>query len=125
MSHQPLLSICIPTFNRAGLLRNILDAIVADPVFREGNDIEVTVSDNVSTDATPEVAAEFVERFPGKIIYFRHSQAVDSHFNFKKALELGTGRWLKLHNDKAVPEAVIHLYVFLFLYEQQEIITVS
>ena len=104
MSHSPLISICIPTYNRAALLRNALESIAAEPVFRDGNDIEVTISDNVSTDETPEVAAEFVKRFPGKVIYFRQPEAVDPHFNFKNSLDIATGRWLKLQNDRAVFE---------------------
>ena len=101
---MPLLSICIPTYNRAGILKKTLEAIVAEEVFYDGNDIEITISDNASTDETQKVAEDFVKHYPGKIIYFRHKQAVDPHFNFKNSLDIGTGRWLKLHTDTAMPE---------------------
>lgn len=51
---QPLLSICIPTFNRAHLLRSALWTLV--PQVKECGDlVEVIVSDNASTDETPAV----------------------------------------------------------------------
>lgn len=51
---SPLLSICIPTCNRAGFLRVMLEALL--PQVREcGDAVEVCVLDNASTDATGEV----------------------------------------------------------------------
>ena len=104
MTHIPLLSICIPTYNRACILKNTLEAITAETVFRDGNEIEITISDNLSTDSTKEIVEDYVKRFPGKVVYYRQEQAVDPHFNFKNSLDIGTGRWLKLHTDTAIPE---------------------
>lgn len=53
----PLLSICIPTCNRAGFLKVMLQALL--PQVREcGPDVEVWVLDNASTDDTPTVLEE-------------------------------------------------------------------
>ena len=49
-----LLSICIPTFNRASHLANCLHSVVA-AVARVPLDIEVCISDNCSSDSTYEV----------------------------------------------------------------------
>ena len=60
---RPLLAICIPTFNRASSLRNLfysLDAVKT----RFGDEIEICISNNGSTDNTHEVIAEFVEKHP-------------------------------------------------------------
>ena len=51
----PSLSICIPTYNRASLLRICLES-VARQTYR---DFEVIISDNASTDATAEVVREY------------------------------------------------------------------
>lgn len=51
---QPLLSICIPTYNRAPLLRVMLEALLPQ-VAAAGDAVEVCLSDNASTDETPEV----------------------------------------------------------------------
>lgn len=96
-----LLSICIPTFNRAGFLSATIDAVVSDPEFA-GNEIEIIVSDNASTDDTPGIMKQYLQRFPGKIRYIRKEKAIDSHFNFQNALDHGTGKYLKLMNDTSV-----------------------
>jgi hypothetical protein len=58
MPTAPLLSICIPTYNRAGLLEPALAHLMA--ARRPYADrIEVVVADNASTDRTPDVVARW------------------------------------------------------------------
>lgn len=95
---KTLLSICIPTFNRSKVLRETLDSITKQDVFTETDEVEVIVSDNASTDDTPLLVAEFVQRFPGKVILHRQPVNVWTA-NFHQALSLGRGQYLKLHND--------------------------
>ena len=54
---RPLLSICIPTFNRAGFLRVMLQALLPQAA-ASGGEVEVWVLDNASTDDTPAVVEE-------------------------------------------------------------------
>ena len=56
------LSICLPTYNRAERLKDALDALAA----QAGDGVEICVSDNGSTDATPEVLAAAAKKFPLK-----------------------------------------------------------
>lgn len=95
---SPVLSICIPTYNRAKLLQQLLESLVALPVVANDNRIEIVVSDNASTDDTQRIASEFASRFPAKIKYFRNAQNVFDD-NFRLALSRGTGDYLKLSND--------------------------
>ncbi len=53
----PLLSICIPTFNRAGYLRVMLQALLPQAAASDG-EVEVWVLDNASTDETSAVVGE-------------------------------------------------------------------
>lgn len=48
---RPLLSICIPTYNRAEILDKTLFLLFSNPDFNV-DEIEVVVSDNCSTDHT-------------------------------------------------------------------------
>lgn len=98
MTDRPLLSLCIPTFNRADILRKSLESIVSQKAFTETDDVEIVISDNCSGDATPQVAAEFAGRFPGKIRPFRNERNVLDR-NFELALSRGRGEFLKLAND--------------------------
>ena len=54
--NKPLLSICIPTYNRAHYLKECLGSIVAQFDDRDVRDnVEVVVSDNASPDNTREL----------------------------------------------------------------------
>src|SRR5689334_11104867 len=53
----PLVSVVIPTRNRATLLRRAIESVLA--VRRDGFDIEVIVADDASTDETPQIASVY------------------------------------------------------------------
>jgi len=95
----PVLSICIPSYNRAALVRQTLASIVAQDAFRDSAAIEVIVSDNGSTDDTPAQVAPFVQAYPDRIIYQRHDPGLRPDENFITVLRRGRGDFLKLHND--------------------------
>lgn len=95
----PVLSICIPTYNRAPFLQNTLNSITGQAAFGDSGAIEIVVSDNGSEDNTEAVVAPFVQRFGDRIRYFRHVQTLTPEANFEFALQQGRGTYLKLHND--------------------------
>jgi hypothetical protein len=59
---RPKLSICIPTYNRARYLETAFAAILEEADV--GCSFEILVSDNHSTDDTPEVIAAWSRRYP-------------------------------------------------------------
>lgn len=93
-----LLSICIPTKNRAAVLQKSLQSIVSQNIFTDRDDIEIVVCDNASDDYTPAAVQEFADHFKGKIRYHRNDSDIKDA-NFEKALRLGQGEYLKLAND--------------------------
>jgi abequosyltransferase len=95
------LSICIPTYNRAGALKETLENITSKETFACRNDIEIAISDNASADNTEEVAKTFLRRFPGKINYYKNKENVFDR-NFELALSRGNGSFLKLCNDSTL-----------------------
>ncbi len=66
MSSDILLSICIPTYNRASYLKNSLSAIINQ--IEDVNSVEILVSDNCSTDNTLEVINEYCKSPKFKVI---------------------------------------------------------
>ena len=97
------LSVCIPTFNRASLLR---EALLRLEQQRNGFR-EIVISDNASTDATADVVAELRPRFP-LLTYFRHAENRGVMPNFHAALSLGTSDLLfALSDDDALLPAGI------------------
>ena len=94
---KPILSICIPTYNRASCLDKCLEAIVAQEEF---NRIEVVVSDNCSSDNTPNIVEKYSRQYPN-IGYYRNTKNLIDE-NFPLALQRATGMLRKLTNDTII-----------------------
>lgn len=92
-----LLSICIPTFNRAEYLKKSLETLVSQDRFSE---IEVVISDNCSTDNTEKVCKEFIQKYPNIIYHCNSKNIYDS--NFPTVLMKGKGLYRKLVNDNTL-----------------------
>lgn len=95
---MPILSICIPTYNRCGYLYFTVKSIVEQEIFQTTNDIEIVISDNCSSDLTERIARIFVEKYPDKIKYNRNKENIGDN-NFGHVLSLASGEVVKLHND--------------------------
>ncbi len=98
MSSKYLLSICIPTRNRAKFLQKSLQSLTEVEFFRKHQDIEIIVSDNASTDDTEKVVKDFIIAHGEKIRYFRNPVDIKDQ-NFETVLRYGRGDFLKLAND--------------------------
>lgn len=92
----PTISILIPTFSRARLLRQTLDSVAAQTLIPEG--LQVVVSDDGSTDETWEVLEEYRSRTPYLEIY-RHEKNIGPVRNWKFVLEKARGELVYLLCD--------------------------
>ncbi len=91
--NKPLLSICIPTYNRAPYLKELLDSIVCQFDDQEiYNQVEVIISDNASEDNTTEVVAEYQKKYEN-IRYFRNKENVGAAKNGLILLNLPEGKY--------------------------------
>ena len=95
MLDSPLLSICIPTYNRSEYLIRCLNSIISQPEFDER--VEIVVSDNCSSDNTEHVIKDLVNSYPN-IRYFKNTENLVDE-NHILALKRGTGILRKLSND--------------------------
>jgi abequosyltransferase len=96
-----LLSICIPTFNRAELLKKTLFSIFSQNANLD--EFEVVISDNCSTDHTEEIVMEFKKKYEN-INYIKLLVPIYSDNNIVNSLSKGKGEFLKLCNDTALFE---------------------
>jgi glycosyltransferase involved in cell wall biosynthesis len=87
----PVVSLCIPTFNRARYLRCLLPLLVEE-LATFPHRCEVVVSDNASTDDTPAVLSEFADRLPLRVI--RHETNQGAYANVRHVLGQGRGEFL-------------------------------
>ena len=100
---KPLVSICIPTYNRSKNLNKTLNKLTSQEFFQNTNCVEIVISDNCSSDNTQEVCEKYKKLFGDKIVYNRNSENIRDK-NFPKALSLGSGKYLKLCNDTLIYE---------------------
>ena len=88
----PLVSVCVPTRNRAEKLRSALASALAEPV----DDLEIVVFDDASEDDTREVVRALDDR---RIRYRRHRRRVGIARNRNACLEVARGRYLAWLDD--------------------------
>lgn len=93
---KPLLTIGIPTYNRAGFLDKCLDSIYSEVKYDPN--FEIVISDNASTDNTYEIVQKYKESY-NNIVYYKQPQNVGFSKNLKAVLDLATGQYINPHGD--------------------------
>jgi glycosyltransferase involved in cell wall biosynthesis len=88
MPDAPLVSICIPTYNRAGTLPRAIDSALA----QDYPSIELIVVDNGSSDATQTICSEYRMR-DSRVSYVRHPNNIGPTANFIAAERLARGEF--------------------------------
>lgn len=113
-----LLSICIPTYNRAPFLDYLLERFLQD--YRLDFKYEIVISNNAATDNTEEVVAKY--RDAGlPIVYYRQEENKGSLANLFNAYRRAHGRYVMyLADDDLINPAALSK-VMAFLRENPEI----
>lgn len=91
---NPLVSICVPTYNRAAALRKGL----ADIRRQTYTPLEILISDNHSQDETEEVCRE-AARADSRIRYVRQTQNLGLYGNHNFCIEASRGEYLSFFHD--------------------------
>jgi glycosyltransferase involved in cell wall biosynthesis len=87
---SPKLSIGLPVYNRAKLLRQSLDSLLGQ-TFR---DFDLIISDNASTDDTEAICREYARR-DDRIRYYRNPSNIGAPRNFNRTFELSSAKYFK------------------------------
>ncbi len=88
----PKISVCVPTYNRSGMLKPFLESIFAQTF----TDYEVIVSDNCSTDATPAVMSGFSD---GRLRSHRNETNIGPFPNMNLLLQMARGDYVCIVHD--------------------------
>jgi glycosyltransferase involved in cell wall biosynthesis len=121
--HDYILSICIPTYNRAVFLAELLSSLITQ--LSEVNAIqpvvELIILDNYSSDNTPEICHHFINKVLKKdwFKYVRHPENIGMDGNFKSAYTLARGSffWMIGDDDDIIDNGMQEL-IPLLLREQ-------
>lgn len=94
------LSITIPTYKRAELLKLLLDSIVQG-IGQWPDDLELIVSDNASPDETRSVVSAFIKKgFPIK--YFVNASNIGADRNIASSFNRATGKYVWVIGDDEI-----------------------
>lgn len=101
--NDPVVSIGVPVFNGANYLAEALESLLAQTFA----DFEILVSDNGSTDATPEIARGFAARDP-RVRYERLESNIGAAANHNRVFGRTRGRYFKFasHDDIHLPNYI-------------------
>ena len=97
----PLITIAIPTYNRAnGYFKEALKSALSQTY----SNYEIIVSDNCSTDNTEELVKSYSD---GRIIYYKHEKNIPANENFNFCLRKARGKYfLLLHDDDLIDKEI-------------------
>ena len=103
MTGQPLLTIIVPTYNRAKCLELLLGTLAREIAGLEPR-VRVMVSDNASTDDTANVVSAFSKLVPDAVT-IRHSENVGADENFCRCVERTDTAYFWIIGDDDLPRA--------------------
>jgi len=99
MSEHPLVTIGIPTYNRA---TDTLPQTLECALRQTYPNLEIVVSDNASTDSTEAYMTQIVDP---RVRYIRHPRNIGGNNNFNHCLEVARGTYFQLlHDDDLIDE---------------------
>ena len=88
-----LLSICIPTYNRA----NFLHKTISNLINQLHDNVEIVISDNGSQDATSTIVSEFKD---SRINYYTNHENKGITYNLIRVLDLAKGKYVIYLSDE-------------------------
>ncbi len=99
LGREPQVSVCIPTYNRANLLREAIQSVLSQSF----EDFELIVCDNASEDDTGSVVRSFSGE---RIRYFRNPRNLGPRENLNRCLRLAGGNYIAIlpDDDMMLPE---------------------
>lgn len=108
MIERPLVSICVPTYNAAGTVRDTLRSILGQTY----PNFVVHISDNASTDDTIKVIEALADP---RIIVHRNETNIGGEGNFNRCIQLSEGKYTAIFHadDIYEPEMVEKQVAFL------------
>jgi len=96
----PLVSIGVPVFNGEKSLFYALNSLLE----QDYPNIEIIISDNGSTDTTPEICRKFAQK-DARVKYYRSEKNLGSIWNFNRVFEISIGKYFMwaAHDDLREP----------------------
>ena len=96
MTNEKILSICIPTYNRASLLNRLL-GILETELLDIHDIVDICISDNCSTDETQQICLEWQKKLP--IVYSKNLENIGYDRNVLNVTKMVNSKYLWFMGD--------------------------
>lgn len=108
---NPILSICIPTYNREQFLNQALESIINETVCQNHENIEICISDNQSTDNTSKVIENWRLKSAIPIHVHYNETNLGADLNFLSVINMARGKycWFLGSDDIIEPGSISYL----------------
>ncbi|MDJ0555186.1 MAG: glycosyltransferase [Microcoleaceae cyanobacterium MO_207.B10] len=122
MNYSPKVTICLPTYNAGEFLTQAIDSILQQTF----TDFELIISDDFSTDKTPEVIQDYLKQ-DKRIKYFRNSKNLGLFANWNQCLEYASGEYITIfaQDDVMLPKNLETKVKILDQYSNLGLVTSS
>lgn len=105
---NPVISVCIPTYNGAKYFRECLDSILAQTL----TEFELLIVDDHSSDDTLKIAQEYADR-DARIRVTKNERNLGLVGNWNRCIELAQGEWIKfVFQDDLIAEKCLEKMMF-------------
>lgn len=127
MSTEILLTIAIPTYNGSKYIRETIDSIISSLPNKNSEQIEILISDNASTDNTPEIIHEYSQKYPNLFSYHRNDTNIGYDGNVDAIFKKAKGKYIELLGDDDYLEndAISKILNILNQYDNLSVILLS
>lgn len=99
---EPLVSICVPTYNSARFIEETLNSITSQTY----RNVEILVGDNCCTDGTGDIVERLRQTDP-RIVHVRHESNLGYVGNLNRLLELARGEYVAFYHADDVYEPTL------------------
>ena len=93
MKNTPLVSVCVTTYNHAPYIERAVESFLAQ---RCDFGVEIILSDDCSSDSTPQICRSYAERYPDRVRVLSSEQNVGMRANYRRTLEAAKGKYVAL-----------------------------
>jgi len=103
MQKSPKVSVCIPVYNREDFIADAIESVLQQTF----TNFELIVTDNCSTDNTPQIVQSYAQQ-DRRIIYYRNEHDLGICSSMNRAILLSRGEYIKFlfSDDKLAPECL-------------------
>ena len=88
-----MVSVCVTTYNHAPYIERAVESFLAQ---RCDFGVEIILSDDCSSDSTPQICRSYAERYPDRVRFITSAENVGMRANNRRTLEAARGKYVAL-----------------------------